>query len=159
MFTRYKGIEIPQNYSGSRFKSEPPLTETKTHKPSLTSTTRTSISPMFENALKNQFESNQVEEIIDSVSEFDQNDNTYIEEANENFDNLKDEFSSFENESSELSKGAMLLDEFKPFVSRILKSVNSEDILLLSLIVLLMSEGNSESNELIVPLLFLFLYR
>ena len=49
MFTRYKGTEIPPNYSGTRFRDySPPPTEMKTHKPSPSYvSTKTSVSPSF----------------------------------------------------------------------------------------------------------------
>ena len=56
MFTKYKGVQIPQNYSGSRFKVAELETEMKTHKPiPAYSSTRTSVSPTFQGALSNKF--------------------------------------------------------------------------------------------------------
>ena len=150
MFTRYKGIEIPQNYSGNRFRNEAPVTETKTHKPSVSSSTKTSISPSFESVLRHGTIQVPVEQIVEDVSDFYENEMvaeevapTMIEEA----------------PLEEKNKEGTLFDDFKPIVSSIIKNVNSEDLLLLSLIVLLMSEGNEDSNDVILPLLLLFLYR
>ena len=87
MFTRYKGIDVPQNYSGNRFKSEiiPPITETKTHKPTNFTPTKTSISPAFESALRTSQNMYQEEKIFDSVSDFEEDDyetNTENEKRN-----------------------------------------------------------------------------
>lgn len=151
MFTRYNGIEIPQNYSGSRFKNEAPPTETKTHKPSLAIGTKTSISPSFESALRRQTsnETKYDDEIIDEFIEANEpeldsgEDNSFFEEPEQNIEIPE----------------KTLFNEFKPIVSQIIKSVDQEDLLLLSLVFLLMSEGNESSGELIIPLLLLFLYR
>ncbi len=175
MFTRYKGIEIPQNYSGNRFKSEvpPPITETKTHKPTSYSPTKTSISPLFENALKTadavsdfKKESYETDEEFNIISNDDLN--AYAENNEENLDAIEEieKVNSIDcaNESFDKEKRAIthqkgnLLDEFKPLIGKIIGNVNSEDLLLLSLVVLLMGESNASSNELILPLLFLLLY-
>ena len=58
MFTKYKGVQIPQNYSGSRFKADGLETEMKTHKPTPSySSTRTSVSPTFQSAIDNRYDS------------------------------------------------------------------------------------------------------
>lgn len=153
MFTRYKGIEIPQNYSGNRFKSEAPITETKMHKPSMSYGTKTSISPTFESALRqdtsNELEAELENEFVDPVSNFSQNEIDY----DENFSSPIE--APFVEEKVVKSS---VLDDFKPLISNIIKNVNSEDLLLLSLVILLMSDGNEDSSEIIIPLLLLFLY-
>ena len=152
MFTRYKGIEIPQNYSGSRFKSEAPITETKTHKPSPSFATRTSISPSFERIIAPQDVNEELEIDVDLTNDT----NTDIE-YEDTISNSSLRFEDVE-EKCESDKKS-LLDEFKPLIFKTIKNVNHEDLLLLSLVILLMSEGSENSSELIIPLLFLFLYR
>ena len=124
MFTRYKSVEIPPNYSGNRFKSEAPETETKMHKPSALSSTKTSISPTFESALKsgmlNYTNTPILEEIGDTVSDFD---NSYeISDQNTSY-NFEDQSQAYfeENDTSKTTESEQksLLDEFKPFVSSI----------------------------------------
>ncbi|MBQ8546512.1 MAG: hypothetical protein IJ437_06200 [Clostridia bacterium] len=166
MFTRYKGIDIPQNYSGSRFKSEPPKTEMKTHKPtSVYTPTKTSISPTFERAVsqgyQEAFESITDEEISDNVSDFndisEENyclENEYIENKPESQENAEE----FTEECAPPQKKCGIFDELSPFIDSFFKNISSEDLLLLSLVILLFSEGNEESNDLIIPLLCLFLY-
>ena len=150
MFTRYKGIEIPQNYSGNRFRNEAPITETKTHKPSVSSSAKTSISPSFESVLKHGTFQPIEEQIVEDVSDFYENE--VISEENP-------PIMIEESPSEGKDKERTLFDDFKPLVSSVLKNVSSEDLLLLSLIILLMSEGNEDSNDVILPLLLLFLYR
>ncbi|MBQ7788337.1 MAG: hypothetical protein IJ398_01635 [Clostridia bacterium] len=59
MFTRYKGIDIPKNYSGNRFRV-PIETEMKTHSGEIISASRTSVSPSFNNGISS-FQDNEVE--------------------------------------------------------------------------------------------------
>lgn len=182
MFTKYKGIAVPQNYSGSRFKSEPPKTEMKTHRPAAVYTpTKTSISPTFERVVSQGYQGsldNTTEEkIVDNVSDFNnfveqdtplENDYLYNDTSQDNAqereqqsvqeDSLKNEQESVQ-ECEPLKKGSGLFDELSPLINSFFKNISSEDLLLLSLIVLLFSEGNEESNDLIIPLLCLFLYR
>ncbi|MBQ4109064.1 MAG: hypothetical protein IJC80_06650 [Clostridia bacterium] len=84
MFTRYKGMGIPENYSGVRFR-EAAQTEMKTHKPSPSYTsTRTSVSPMFHSA---QLQRNQgkFEEAVAFADEGQPNYNTLEETRNNEF--------------------------------------------------------------------------
>ena len=169
MFTRYKGIDVPQNYSGSRFKSEPQNTEMKTHKPSpVYSPTKTSISPSFERVVsqgyQNTFESSPFKENIDNVSDFndfqEENnvlENEYFEPENEPLETYN-ESQREEPDCAPKTKKAGIFKELSPFINKFFKNINSEDLLLLSLIILLFGEGNDESSDLIIPLLCLFLY-
>ena len=158
MFTRYKGIDIPENYSGSRFKA-PIITETKTHKPTPPMTysgTKTSISPAFEDALREQ----SVRPIEKLPQEFDQ---IFTEEnidevtlyENENSNNEEEKIS----EKSEASnKGdTSLLGEFGNLFSQIFSKIKQDDLVIIGVILLLLSEKN-EDNYAILPLLILLLY-
>lgn len=56
MFTKYTGIEVPQNYSGSRFKKEVEKTEMKTHRGQISSSDsgiKASVSPSFQEVIDN----------------------------------------------------------------------------------------------------------
>ena len=163
---------------GNRFKSEiiPPITETKTHKPTNFTPTKTSISPAFESALRTSQNMYQEEKMFDSVSDFEEDDyetNTENEKISEQefdtYESYKEDSFINENQSQaddykESEKASTyqeksLLDEFKPLIGKIFGNVNSEDLLLISLVILLMGESNESSNDLIIPLLFLILYR
>ncbi len=87
MFTRYKGFEIPKDYSGSRFKGEGLKTEMKTHKasPSYTST-RTSVSPTFKNAI-NLYDNQSNQKTSDYVYEIEPKDDFF---ASQDPDYLQD---------------------------------------------------------------------
>ncbi len=60
MFTRYKGIDIPKNYSGNRFRA-PIETEMKTHSGEIISASRTSVSPSFNNGISSFQDKDEVE--------------------------------------------------------------------------------------------------
>lgn len=171
MFTRYKGLTIPENYSGSRFKA-PLVTETKTHKPSGTyGGIKTSISPAFESALKERiepvfepskgeseaFENTGIQDSIDN----EQNDIAKVEYENTESepDNIGNEKASPDKEpaSKNNERGNGLLGEFSSLFSQISSKIKSDDLIIIGVILLLLSE-NSEDNYIILPLLLLLLY-
>ncbi len=162
MFTKYRGIEIPQNYSGSRFSVPPPETEMKTHRPStIYSPSKTSISPTFQAGL-DALQELQTEEIADNVYEIEDTSYNNAYDQDDSFSDVAEELTSYDipNEASkEPSKKTSIFEEFKPFVSKFLKNISSDDLLLISLVILLLGDGGDESSELILPLLCLFLYR
>ncbi len=85
MFTRYRGTEIPENYSGVRFRDfSPPPTEMKTHKPTPSYTsTKTSVSPTFRSAQlqRGTISSRDEQELDDVEAELDFNGG-YLEKNN-----------------------------------------------------------------------------
>lgn len=182
MYSRYS---VPQNYSGNRFKKAPLETEMKTHKPTPSySSTRTSLSPTFQDAINRQLSSNDNPKTDEDVYEFAENDEQidYLQNVenkvpltdeiiednegdniendtleNENY--LGNETEKSENSHEDRKKGiGTFLDEALPFLGKITSKINGEDLLLLSLILLLGSEESKESNSLVLPLLLLFLY-
>lgn len=162
MFTKYRGIEIPQNYSGSRFSAPPPDIEMKTHRPSTVYTpSKTSISPTFQASLESS-EPSSVEEIPDNVYEIEEASYDNSSVASENSSAKAQELVSSDipkQESNGTNNKSGVFEEFRPFVSKFLKNISSDDLLLLSLVILLFGDGGEESSELILPLLCLFLYR
>ena len=162
MFTKYRGIEIPQNYSGSRFSVPPPETEMKTHRPSsVYAPSKTSISPIFQASLDAKSKP-EIDNFADNVYKIEENsyDNQY-QPYNE-FDTESQDIRQFNEPSKSdenVNKKASVFEEFKPLVSSFLKNISSEDLLLLSLVILLLGDGGDGASELILPLLCLFLYR
>ena len=161
MFTKYKGVQIPQNYSGSRFKVDELETEMKTHKPTPSySSTKTSVSPTFHNAINNKYdEENQktheyVYENEDSEEYFDdENEAMYAPQKEEKTNN-----EDCENEKENKKGIGAFIDELKPFFNKLTSSISNEDLLLLGLILLLASEDSDEARGAILPLVLLFLY-
>ena len=169
MYSRYN---IPKNYSGNRFKEPLIETETKFHKPSPSYTsTRTSVSPTFQNALNEQ----SIKKTGDGVYDFAENDSpSPIFEAEEFDPPIADfqheqknsflgdteqerngDFSSNEKEKGQSPLGKEIL----PLVSKVLSNINHEDLILISLILLFVSEENSEAKSLILPLMILYFYK
>lgn len=167
MFTRYKGISIPENYSGSRFKAAPE-TETKLHKPStpIYSGTKTSISPTFEEAIRQQYEP-EIEE-LDSESDTSNDTNLFTESSEIEEASLKaleaDEASKLTDTykesttNQESTSGDGVLGEFSKLFGKLSSGLKSENLLILAVILLIFSENNSDDNALILPLLALLLY-
>ena len=160
MFTKYKGINIPENYSGSRFKA-PPETETKTHTPSslgVYSGTKTSISPAFEDALREK-SSPKKEETFELFQE------PMLEESTGDAPYFEEETTEKENERkapllSRESTGngsSRLFSEFGNLFSQISSKIKQDDLIIIAVILLLLSEEN-EDNYVILPLLLLLLY-
>ena len=169
MFTRYKGVQVPQNYSGSRFAQDMEYqTEMKTHKPSPSySSTRTSVSPTFQSALNSRYEEEKNRKTSNYVYETEENsydnketniqdDKSQVlpyssEDENENF--------KHQGKDEESKKGVTsLIEDFKAFFNSLTSTINSEDLLLLGLIILLAGEGTEETRGAILPLALLFLY-
>ena len=160
MYSRYN---IPKNYSGNRFKEQFIETETKMHKPSPSyMSTRTSVSPTFQNALNEQYDN----KTSQSVYDFEENatDSSEVESEISSL-NFQDEIkatlgTSEKNAEPEKKKGpSATFSELVPFISKLTANISYEDLILISLILLFISEENSESKNLLLPLLLLFLYK
>ena len=163
MFTRYKGISIPENYSGNRFKA-PIETETKTHKPSPNAVyggTKTSISPAFEDALRER--NMNIDNSIPSEPYTDEEyqEDTILPENNNQdilFDNLDSGSEAEPNDEPRKEKqSSSLLNEFSSLFSQITSKIKQDDLIIIGVILLLLSE-KSEDMDVILPLLLLLLY-
>jgi hypothetical protein len=134
MYSRYSGVSIPQNYGGSRF-SHLAEVETKTHRPTTTVTPiKASPVPIIEDEDEKIEADYQFEEDIDESSE------QAIDE---------DEQDVFLQED----KGEKARDDFSlaSFISRLEK----DDILLLGLILLLISDSSKDNYDVIMVLALL----
>ena len=165
MFTKYKGINIPENYSGSRFKA-PPETETKTHTPSSLGVyggTKTSISPAFEDALREKsspkkeetfelFQEPLLEESTGDAPYFE--DEESVEEVKERENEQEAPHASRKSTGNGSSR---LFSEFGNLFSQISSKIKQDDLIIIAVILLLLSEEN-EDNYVILPLLLLLLY-
>ncbi len=81
MFTRYKGIDIPKNYSGNRFKM-PIETEMKTHSGEILGASRTSVSPSFNNSISSFQDNDEVENEGENIDfEASEQNSNYRQEA------------------------------------------------------------------------------
>ena len=143
MFTKYNSVEIPQNYSGNRFKNLGE-TEMKTHRAALTSVqqspVKSSTSPTFQEVIDKTM--NDVEEVeadsldISSESELSYTPQQLDETPNTAKDTSTNEFS------------------LAGFVDKISK----DDLLLIALIILFASDSSVSSYDTVIILALLLLY-
>ena len=177
----YSKYIVPENYSGVRFKAPIIETETKLHKPTPSYTsTRTSVSPTFQNAINARIAKEKEDKISEDVADFDKN-NLSLPRGEEDYsdnDELSSSF-SFEADNTVADNEEEIIDvtskeeykndekkagiglfgkEFLPILSKITSKISTEDLLLLSLILVFASEENGEAKDLLLPLLLLFLY-
>ncbi len=114
MFTKYNGINLPKNYSGTKFKQPAEDTKMKTHraqdeKPITKGVIRTSVSPSFQSALdKTMQEANAACDVSYSLSEdkgtsftdeglslsVSDDNNSFLTEGDENASNMAEEYDS-----------------------------------------------------------------
>ena len=157
MYTRYSGIDVPQNYSGNRFRKKAVEdTETKVHTSVTQGAVKSSVSPSFEK----QFKSQQLLEDDDISLE----NSKITEDAAENEDNYN-EFSdtSYQAEENEVTDSMNIhtgiLDNLNlSFIGEYLKSIKGEDLLLIALIIFLASDKNVSNNDIIILLALLLVY-
>ena len=96
MFTRYQGMKLPDNYGGSRFvQSNIENTQTKTHKANVYKAVKTTHSPTFEEARKdNSIHNTQNEQDIQN----EENERIY---EDKDFAQEQQEFDNFSNSENE----------------------------------------------------------
>lgn len=134
MYSRYSGVSIPQNYGGSRF-SHLAEVETKTHRPTTTVTPiKASPVPIIEDEDEKIEADYQFEEDIDESSE------QAIDE---------DEQDVFLQED----KGEKARDDFS--LASLISRLEKDDILLLGLILLLISDSSNDNYDIIMVLALL----
>lgn len=142
MFTRYSGVDVPQNYSGNRFRKKTiEDTETKVHSSTL-GATKSSISPSFEKQLNQQF---------DEESDFQDTENSI-----ENNEYILDESNSCERNDSNTSNNNVF-KELSSF-SNYFKNIKNDDLLLIALIIFLASDKGASNNDIIILLSLLLIY-
>lgn len=134
MYSRYSGVSIPQNYGGSRFSHLAEI-ETKTHRPTTTVTPiKASPVPIIEDEDEKIEADYQFEEDIDESSE------QAIDE---------DEQDVFLQED----KGEKARDDFS--LASLISHLEKDDILLLGLILLLISDSSKDNYDVIMVLALL----
>ena len=188
MFTKYNDINLPKNYSGTKFKQNIEDTKMKTHRAQdemliTKGVVRTSVSPSFQSALdKTMQEAN-------TVSHSPSEENSLIDENTSAFSN--EEAGSTVNDSSnpliashssndccdESTESPSNEEKFArkntcdekntcssinllkdSGLSRLIEGINKDDILLIALIILFAQEHLDNSLDAIVILALLLLY-
>ncbi|MBO5312572.1 MAG: hypothetical protein J6B29_01265 [Clostridia bacterium] len=165
MFTRYKGgIELPQNYGGSRFKRVEDGTETKTHRGQITPIT----TPSVKSSSSQSFQS-VIDKVVEDSLPIDspKTEGEAVEESESSpvFTVEESELSSVDTEEKEensendtpLTEG--FLSDFKlGSIGKLLSNISQEDLLLLVLLLLFASDGNENSFDVVTILALLLLY-
>lgn len=143
MFSKYSNIDIPQNYSGNRFKNANAYeTTTKMHTPSDFSAVSSSVSPTYERQFfeDSSIESEYENEIYDTEDACLTCDEGHSEDISTSECN---EIKSACEESD--NKGLSALHD-------IFSKISSEDLLLISLIIFLSVDKNINNNDIIILL-------
>ena len=157
MFTKYNGITLPQNYSGNRFKAYPNDTETKTHKPQeaqpLTTSIRTSVSPTFRDVTREVPVQEDVPDEIYEEPPFESRGNDPLREENEEIIHTPPR----ENQCEASNEAPQPVGKIG--LEHLFGNLQSDDILLLTLIFILAKDSSAQSPDAILILaLLLFLH-
>ncbi len=147
MFSRYSKINIPQNYSGNRFKA--PETDTKIHSPVPQYTVKNAHSPSFISTFEEKdqpFEEAYEDEKVSVQVEDMYEESTYEREEIIDTPVCVDQKSDNESKGFDLS-----------YFKNILSNISSEELLILGIILLIASDKESSNNSIIWMLALLLL--
>ncbi len=159
MFTKYTDIDLPKNYSGSRFKQAIADTKMKTHRaqdisPSVP-TVKTAMSPSFQDIIDKRANE------ADIIEPIEQNDVNSAIEAEQDTSNTEPKTDLPTDGKPKDEEGASS-DVFSLFkasgLGRLLDNKSKDDFLLIALIALLASDGSGDNLDAIVLLALLLLY-
>ena len=134
MYSRYSGVSIPQNYGGSRF-SHLAEVETKTHRPT------TTVTPIKASPVP----------IIEVGGEENEIDYELVKEDEECFEQEFEE--DEQGVISQEDKGEKARDDFS--LASLISHLEKDDILLLGLILLLISDSSKDNYDVIMVLALL----
>ena len=151
MFTRYSGIDVPNNYSGNRFKKTIiEDTTMKIHENEVRSEIKTSVSPTYNDWVY----SNNSNSTYDNTSKTIQECKMCDIDSNENelYENIENEEISTNTQSKVLSKEENHnLEQIKNY----LKSIKTDDLILILMIIFLASDKGTANNDIIILLALL----
>ncbi|MBE6673842.1 MAG: hypothetical protein E7596_01905 [Ruminococcaceae bacterium] len=164
MFTKYTDIDLPKNYSGSRFKQAIADTKMKTHRaqqvPPNATAIKTAVSPSFQDIIdktaKASEPTNELSLNADAVAEVQEapNENDYSEDALSDKETQIEAFAQ-QNERNDSD----LFSLFKSSgLGKLLDNKSRDDFLLIALIVLMASDGAGDNLDAIILLALLLLY-
>lgn len=142
MYTRHTGINIPKNYSGSRFSKNEDTLPVKEHRPTYTEAVRSTHSPSYDEEISKIAEEAD-KEIPEPISEV-----TYEEKEEKSLPT-----------STEYEKKTDTLLPFSLPIKEILNGIDKEELLLIGLILLIASEKDNDNNVILTLLSLLLLYK
>ena len=134
MYTRHTGLNIPKNYSGSRFTRVDDTLPVKEHRPTYNEAVRSAHSPSYDEEISKAADA-PTEPIIDENPEI--NPPLCVE----------------------CEKKTDTLLPFSLPINEILNTVDKEELLLIGIILLIASEKNSDNNLILTLLSLLLLYK
>lgn len=155
MYSRYSGISIPQNYSGSRFApiSEPSV---KAHKPSLGGATKSAHSPSFVSSLYEESNNEAIKNSSELEEEIIEQEPKIEENSDEQEALTKEDDVSCDKELCDTPVDARERFDLTKIKS-VLAKFDKDALLILGLILLLMSDGDKNNDEIIAILALLLL--
>lgn len=155
MFSKYFGMNIPPNYSGSRFSSIE-KTETKLHRPDMQMAVKSSLSPSFSpsGAVNESFVYNDIDDEtgLDVDEVFDDANDNFGEENIENC-SLDAKKEDCENETHERGKLGFDIHSLRSLFS----GIEKDELIIIALIILLITDEGKENDEIISVLTLLLL--
>lgn len=150
MFTKYTGIEVPQNYSGNRFKKEVEKTEMKTHRGQISSPDsgiKAAVSPSFQEVIDNAVSDKGDTE---QYASFDEDDINQTTEAP--LDEICDVVKTMSRDEEESNT-------IEATLKRFFDSIGKDELLLLSLLVLFASDNQDCGIDGVIIVALLLMYR
>ena len=148
MYSRYSDFSIPKNYSGSRFSSIDD-TSTKLHRGEIGGASKSSHSPTFIAPRKDDEIQSENDELSES---FDENYTVDINESVNDSTEVACEVSKPKDDKQDL-KSAFDFSSIKSLFS----SVDKDELIILGLILLLISDAEQENEDVIALLVMLLL--
>ena len=163
MFTKYN-MNIPQNYSGNRFKQPITETEMKTHRATDPYGVKTSVSPLFKDTIDTSGGESQAkaqakhsfEEEIRSLPNEDYED--ALEEADDSPAFCEGCESKQNEKESAPHKGELFGFLKSSGILELISKASNEDLLIMGLIVLLATDSSQQSLDTIIILALLLMY-
>ena len=168
MFTKYTDIDLPKNYSGSRFKHTLADTKMKTHRAQDVSLSvpafKTAVSPSFQDIIDKTAKATKVDEQPEEL--YANNDTTAeltdqeAEKSDEKADAaFKDSLPIDAHPRHDEGSNTDFFSLFKASgFGKLLSNKSKDDFLLIALIALLASDGSGDNLDAIVLLALLLLY-
>ncbi|MBQ8163224.1 MAG: hypothetical protein IJZ93_02515 [Clostridia bacterium] len=146
MFSRYSKIKVPQNYSGNRFNIDEP--EMKIHTPATQFSVKNAHSPTFSASMEDT--SIKEDEYLSEV------ENDYEDFEEEQIDTYEDqEVIDTPTDVSPKSEEKRGFDI--SYLKNLISNINSEELLILGIILLIASDKDSSNDSLIWMLALLLL--
>ena len=153
MFSKYTGVDVPQNYSGNRFRKSTMETKTNVHKAqeirTPISTVKTSVSPSFQDVIDKASEGVIVNDVEENLTTQEVDLEEKVLKSVDKTEILEDDEAKSPREPLDIIQASG--------IGQLLGAIGKDDLLLIALIVLLASDKGDMNLDAIV-ILALLLY-